>query len=262
MNTRAGLKMGRLFVNGMSGVALMLPAFILILKGYRMVGFRPVDLPSNWIFLHPGVREKVVNSIYAHWEKHVRSFTRKIIGGKKVWRGLYSMPVDLTLAPVALAYYFAGRFFLAKTFVAGTGCDNCGLCIKECPTGSIKMINGRPYWKLTCESCMRCINRCPRRAIQTTHGSAVLFWILTSVVIGVTIPFIISLFGINESAGWWILGSSIIQIVLLIAVVWGCYLLIHILQRYKLFRLFVEYTSLSRLGFWRRYISPWYRKKA
>lgn len=54
---------------------------------------------------------------------------------------------------------------------------------------------------------VRVLSRCPRRTIQTTDGIAVLFWILISVVIGATIPFIISLIAINESAAWWIIDS-------------------------------------------------------
>lgn len=261
VNTRGGLKMGRFFINGATGVALLMPAFILLMKGYRMIGFRPVDLPSNWSFLHPGIRSKVVDSIYSHWEKHVRNFAVKIIAGKKVWRGLYSLPVDIALVPIALGYYLAGRFFLAKTFVAGTSCDNCGLCIRECPTESITMVDGRPYWKLTCESCMRCFNRCPKKAIQTTQGMAVLFWTGISWITGLLIAAVISLFDINKDSDWWIAGSAIIHFGVIVSSVWVFYLITHMLQRYKIFRLVIEYTSLSRLPFWRRYVSPWYRRK-
>ena len=58
LNTRAGMKLSKIFLPGISGVALLLPAFILWIKGYRCIGFRPVDLPSNWIPLHPGIEEK------------------------------------------------------------------------------------------------------------------------------------------------------------------------------------------------------------
>jgi len=260
MNTRGGLKLSKLFVNGVSGVALLLPAFILLLKGYRCIGFRPVDLPSNWISLHPGVRREVISSIYDHWEINVRSFARKILSGKRVWRGLYSWPLDVALVPVALGYYLGGRFFLSKTFAAGTDCNLCGLCIKECPTGSIKIVDGRPYWKLTCESCMKCINRCPEKAIQTTHGLAVAFWLIISSLFGVIFPAIVRIGGINQDAIWWKIIEQLLQFGVLIASVWACYLIIHYIQRFKPFRYMIEFTSLSRFGFWRRYLSPLYKK--
>ena len=111
MNTRGGLKLSKIFINGLSGMALLLPAFILLMKGFRCIGFRPVDLPSNWIILHPGVRREVVSSIYEHWEVNVRRFARKILSGKRVWRGLYSFPVDIAMVPLALGYYLAGQIF-------------------------------------------------------------------------------------------------------------------------------------------------------
>ena len=102
--------------------------------------------------------------------------------GKKVYRGLYSIPVNLLISPVALGYYVGGEFFLSKTFIANYNCNNCGQCIKECPTSSIKMVGNRPYWKLTCESCMRCLNRCPQRAIEAAHGMATGFMILITAI--------------------------------------------------------------------------------
>ncbi|MEI8226405.1 MAG: hypothetical protein WCG82_10820 [Bacteroidota bacterium] len=64
LNTRAGMKLYKLFMPGLSGVALLLPAFILWLKGYKCIGFRPVDLPSNWIPLHPGLKKKVMATAF------------------------------------------------------------------------------------------------------------------------------------------------------------------------------------------------------
>ena len=38
MNTRAGMKLSKWFVPGLSGIALWLSAIVLLLKGYRIVG--------------------------------------------------------------------------------------------------------------------------------------------------------------------------------------------------------------------------------
>jgi hypothetical protein len=81
-NTRAGMKMSKLFVRGLSGIAIHLPILILWLKGYKIRGLLPLDLPSNWISLHPGLREKVVNSIFEKRKKEINVFSEKIFSGK------------------------------------------------------------------------------------------------------------------------------------------------------------------------------------
>jgi Pyruvate/2-oxoacid:ferredoxin oxidoreductase delta subunit len=254
LNTRAGMKLYKLFMPGLSGVALMLPAFILWLKGYRCIGFRPVDLPSNWIPLHPGINKKVIVSLFIRCERIVRNFANKILTGKKVYRGLYSMPVDLIVSPLALAYYIGGRFFLAKMFIANNNCDNCGLCIQECPTSSIMYVGNRPYWKLTCESCMRCLNRCPRRAIEASHGMALIFWIIYTGVNAQLFLLIINIFHVQPDIWWWIIASNIIGIGGMIIVTTILYRIFHSAMGLKPVRYLFWFTSLTALPFWKRYV--------
>ena len=254
LNTRAGMKLYKLFMPGLSGVALLLPAFMLRFKGYKCIGFRPVDLPSNWIPLHPGIRKKVIESIFKRCEKIVREFANKIFDGKKVYRGLISLPVDLLISPIALGYYIAGRFFLSKTFIANYNCNNCGLCIKECPTNSIKLVGNRPYWKLTCESCMRCLNHCPEKAIEAAHGMAVFFWIIFSTANTVLIAFIVNSLNIRPDVLWWKITADIISIGGMILITTLLYRLVHYAMRLKPVKYLVRFTSLTSFPFWRRYL--------
>ena len=76
LNTRAGMKLHKIFLPGLSGLAQILPTILLWLKGYRIVGMQPLDLPSNWIYFHPGLREKVVESIYNRCYKIVNNFAQ------------------------------------------------------------------------------------------------------------------------------------------------------------------------------------------
>jgi len=253
VNTRAGMKLYKLFTPGLSGLALILPAFILRLKGYRCIGFRPVDLPSNWISLHPGLKEKVIDSIFDRCERIVRLFARKIISGKKVYRGLWSLPVDIAVAPLSFGYYFAGRFFLAKTFIAGSSCNNCGICLKECPTSSIEMVNNRPYWKLTCESCMRCLNHCPRKAIESAHGMAVGFYLLILLVNTWFGILMMNLLKNSPDSHIWIITKQLSGLALTIAIPAIVYFIMHYAMGLSQVRKFVRLTSLTALPFWRRY---------
>jgi Pyruvate/2-oxoacid:ferredoxin oxidoreductase delta subunit len=253
LNTRAGMKLSKLFLPGLSGMALLLPAFFLWMKGYKVIGYRPVDLPSNWIPLHPGIKEKIIESIFTRCEKLVRSFADKLFKGEKVYNGLYTTPIDLLISPVALGYYVGGRFFLAKTFIANYNCNNCGICIKDCPTSSIKYVANRPYWMLTCESCMRCLNRCPQKAIEAAHGMALLFWFIFSTLNAAIFTFIIKSFGIDTHDLWWIITVNIAGIGGMVLFTTLLYLLFHYLMGLKPIRYLVTFTSLTVLPFWRRY---------
>ena len=253
LNTRAGMKLYKMFMPGLSGVALMLPAFILWLKGYKCIGFRPVDLPSNWIPLHPGLKTKVIESIFVRCEKIVRDFAGKILNGQKVYRGLCSLPVDLLISPLALVYYVGGRFFLSKTFIANYKCNNCGICIKECPTSSIILVESRPYWKLTCESCMRCLNRCPEKAIEAAHGMAVVFWILYTIINAQLILFVVQILQIKPDIWWWKIAAAIIGIIVMIITAAVLYRIVHFAMRLKPVQYLVRFSSLTALPFWRRY---------
>ena len=260
VNTRAGMKISKLFLPGLSGITQFFPAIVLKLKGYKIIGMQPVDLPSNWISLHPGLKEKVVKSICERWQRIISSFTEKILSGKRVYFPAFiSLPFDLLVAPIALGYYFVGRFILAKTFFATDKCNNCGLCIQQCPTQSIKLIDERPYWKLSCESCMHCMNYCPERAIETSHSVVIP---LTYLIFAFLNPYIakqvMGLFGnqlhslrlLNETAVF------IIQALITIGLFAVIYYIIHRLMHYRFFIKLMANTTITRFKFWRRYRIP------
>ncbi|MEA2077229.1 MAG: EFR1 family ferrodoxin, partial [Candidatus Marinimicrobia bacterium] len=48
-------------------------------------------------------------------------------------------------------------------------CTLCGLCVRDCPTHSIKEKGGVFTFQATCTTCMRCYNYCPTQAI-TING--------------------------------------------------------------------------------------------
>jgi len=259
LNTRAGMKIGKMFTPGLSGLALILPALILLLKGYHIVALKPVDLPSNWISLHPGLRKKVVDSLFSHWHKNVARFSNKLLDGKKVWRGLLDLPLDLLISPIAVGYYFMGRFCLAKTFIATDACTSCKKCVRECPVEALKMKGQYPFWTWRCESCMRCMNNCPERAIETAHGFAIPLWyVLFSFVSPAIFIWIMyenkMLAGL--APGLKELLYNLIFAALFVSSSFLGYRLIHYLMRFRLFNRFVASTSLTKYKFWRRYKAP------
>ncbi len=259
LNTRAGLKLSKLFVPGLSGLAQIVPAAILRLKGYRIVGMQPLDLPSNWISLHPGVKEKVKDSIYERCRGIINRFSNKLLSGKKVYKALISIPVDLAISPISLGYYFIGRYAIAKTFIATNDCNNCGLCIEQCPLEAIKLINNRPFWTYRCESCMRCMNGCPKRAIETAHLYTVIIWYLGTSFL---IPYLLyksmggNIFGLDKTSTLNITLINLFEIIFFLIIVVLGYWILHKLLKYKFFNNLIKYTSLTKYKFWRRYKAP------
>lgn len=259
MNTRGGMKMSKIFLPGYSGIALWLAALILIIKGYKIQAMRSIDLPSNWQSLHPGLTSKVIQSMFSHYEVAVRTFAQKIIDGKRIFKPslVLGFPVDIAILPVAIIYYALGRFILAKTFMASKDCDNCGLCIKNCPVKAISLVSNRPFWSYKCESCMRCMENCHKRAIETAHGYLTIVMVLVFILLMPVIYYIIpSLRVLNGNGTIISLTRFIIESVLCFFILISSYRLVHYLKKYKWFDVLVTYTSFTKLWFWRRYKAP------
>lgn len=45
-------------------------------------------------------------------------------------------------------------------------CAGCGICVRVCPMGNIRLENGRPFYGTDCISCGGCIQNCPKNAIH------------------------------------------------------------------------------------------------
>ena len=54
---------------------------------------------------------------------------------------------------------------ISENFFATDACDGCGICAKKCPTGHIRMVEGRPDWGKPCLMCAQCMDFCPKGAI-------------------------------------------------------------------------------------------------
>jgi ferredoxin len=176
--TRAGVRMFHFTIPGMMGTAAYLLALIFSIKGYRVVGVRGLDMPSNWLALHSGLKPQDVEIISNETEIITKQWMQEILAGKTSLHGWLELILGIILFPGSLAYLLMGRLFLSKLFFTNENCNGCGQCARFCPVQAIQIKNGRPYWTFSCESCMRCMGYCPTRAIEASHPLAVLvFWI-------------------------------------------------------------------------------------
>lgn len=260
--TRAGAKYGPIpgYPPGIAGSSIFIAALILLIKGYRVKGLMSVNMPSNWMSLHSGLRKDIIETIISKAQPEVTAFAEKIISGKRVvvtLNTVYEFILGIALLPVSAGYILMGRFGIAKLFFADSKCTGCGLCAKHCPTGSIRMI-GRvrplPYWSYTCESCMRCMGFCPNHAVEASQSLAALFYSLT-----VHLPvsaFIYSM--ILNYSGWSTGGVTVLSFILhagfCFFVFFSCYIVFWLFARIRFFNKIFTYTTLT--FFYRRYHEP------
>jgi ferredoxin len=247
LNTRAGMLLWKYITPGISGVAFYFAALILWLKGYKIKSMFPVNLPSNWISIHPGLNDRTIQYLHTKNKEIVMNFSEKVILGKGNLKGLYEIVQDLIVAPIAVLYYFIGRFILAKTFFANSLCNNCNQCVKKCPVSAIKIVNERPYWTYNCESCMKCVGNCPEKAIETGHGFIFIFSLFFyTVFIGIFYNFVYKYLGIIENEYL----KFILESVLFLGMILISYRIVHYLMRFKIIDNIVRYTSLTKYKFW------------
>ncbi|MDY0015781.1 MAG: EFR1 family ferrodoxin [Bacteroidales bacterium] len=250
LNTRGGLLAGKKIIPGVTGIAFYLSACILIIKSHSIKAMFPVNLPSNWTFIHPGLKLEAVTYMHIKNKERIRNFASKVFDGESNYRSMYEIVQDLIVAPVSILYFFIGRFFFTKTYLASRECDHCNICINNCPKKAIIKIANRPFWTFKCENCMKCIANCPQKAIQITHGLFTLYILLFFVFFINTFFFYFEMY-IFEVEN--LLVKNIIKTGLCLSLFAAWYRLIHYLIRFTFFERIMSYTSLTKLRFWRRY---------
>lgn len=246
MDTRAGMLIGNFNLPGLSGAAFLFSSLILKIKGYSIAGIKPVDLPSNWISIHPGLNERTVINLHNRHKAKVIDFGEAVLSGKRVYISLPEFIIDLIIAPISILYYLAGRFFFAKTFYTSRDCNDCDICVKNCPVKAIIKIDNRPFWTFKCESCMRCMSNCPQKSIETAHGFIISYCLFSSVLTGLFFYFFDNLlFIIPDGFIRFILETALFLLFLGIF-----HFIVHYLIRFRFFERLIVYTSLTKYKFW------------
>jgi len=130
-------------------------------KGYQIRSDTHFLMPYNILFRYP---DRAVKDMIFYAEILSAITVQKLIENKQDTLR-YKFQHRLISALFRIQYWGAklnGRLL----GVNKNKCTQCGLCIKNCPTGNIVIRQGKIKFSGKCTMCMRCIMYCPQDAIK------------------------------------------------------------------------------------------------
>lgn len=155
-------------------------------KGYIPLGYVIVGMPGSDVlpFLSKSSKyvQKALNNDYTDLSD-INDFAQKIAyvideinQGKTVGSMRSGAPKGIPLLNKSFQslWNFGYKFAEKKIkpgFRVDEKCVQCGICVNQCPSKNISLINGSINFNTLCYLCMRCINQCPREAIQIGKGT-------------------------------------------------------------------------------------------
>jgi len=64
---------------------------------------------------------------------------------------------------------FAGKMMMGRKMIDTEKCTQCGICVRKCPYGAMRMETYPCFDEQKCGACWVCYNHCPSKAIYTKH---------------------------------------------------------------------------------------------
>lgn len=137
----------------------------LLKKNYRVIMERLFVMPAN-VFLK--YTNSFIKQLYLLIPRKVEQMVDEIINN------LNSGKTTLQKNSIWLrgfTWIFSkmesfGARYMGKYYHISKECNHCQICIKNCPTENIFMVDGKIKFRKKCIICMRCGYICPKNAIQ------------------------------------------------------------------------------------------------
>lgn len=129
-------------------------------KGYHLIYEKMLVMPSN---IATQAEQQLNFRLIKIIPQKTNQMITDILSGKKCIT--HPKLQDRVFSSIGRAEHLGARLFGAS-FCASKNCNQCGLCIQNCPKKNIQMLNGRPKFGFGCMWCLRCIYSCPRKALS------------------------------------------------------------------------------------------------
>jgi len=173
-------------IRGYTGQALEAAERLLKRKKFDVFLTANASFPDNWTQMTNPCDEQAQEVIFGVGEADVNEFISGFLANNRSLYRCGGFNKAWTWV-VAGLFGLVGRRVLGTFYMADENCTGCSLCAKTCPSGTIVMKRGKPFWNDRCEDCNRCINLCPEKAIQVS---------LPLLIVQILLHFAIFIYGI------------------------------------------------------------------
>ncbi len=159
-------------VGGISGHILDRLSEAISRQGGSLAAGFIVRMPANYIHNADALPLFLQNRMFRKWQRRAGEISEYVLKGRRgrlekfnpIMTFLFSRTIEKKLELGELSPDADKNFRVDDT------CNSCGICMRICPVGNIRMVDGTPKWQNHCEKCLACIQWCPEEAIQ--YGEA------------------------------------------------------------------------------------------
>lgn len=129
-------------------------------KGFDVVHESMFVMPSNFTIEAPA---EINISLIKIMPKKVAACIQDLLQHKR--SHLDPKLIDRIFPPLGKMEHLGARAY-GRGIHASSSCNQCGLCVAQCPRKNIQFKNKIPTFGFRCIWCMKCIYSCPKRALS------------------------------------------------------------------------------------------------
>ena len=130
-------------------------------RGYEVISEYIFEMPSNFMTTQ---NDKQLKEMFRKTNREVKLAAEWLLSG--IPHHLKHGPLTALVQKLGKLEQF-GDHRIGKKFHVTDDCNNCGICLRNCPRDNIFKKKGKITFDKDCMLCFRCIYNCPENAIST-----------------------------------------------------------------------------------------------